>query len=457
MKITIDELFKHSYVLSCNKARLNLLYKNFERYKLPKPELFPAIVNKELGGKKCTSLSMAAIVKKAKADNWPFVLIFEDDAYPCRDVYNRLSIIDYPDNADIVLLGYHYTSINTKKSLWTQVNSKDMCYGSHAYIVMRSAFDKVIGIYTDDPYKSPDGIWAVEKHMCNTHILDKPLFIQYNRPNTTSNFNHSGYIYFGNNPNPPDGFERVKLNIRCIVTTRCASWGSLNKITKSYVENNVNFVKKCFIPTLENQSVKDFETVILRHPDVPQDWYNGLRGIKSPLNPRITTLAELDDDIKNKWNEYDKIVVARIDTDDFCYNNAAKDILDFSNTDTHDFVVTGYAHGLTMWVDRNAFLKFDPPNWPGSMSVFQGAIYDTSLGFDKFCNPNSWYHTNPNTVYPGGGTRQKFFRKLFDEKDAFIYVRHDGSTAESKQDQFSKTNTFALDPKLLKCRFGLQM
>ena len=116
MKIDIQDLFKHSYVLSCDNDRLRLFYYNFSRYSLPKPEWFHAIVDKNLGGRKCNSLSMAAMIQKAKDNDWPFVLIFEDDAYPCRDVYKRLSSLEYPDNADIYVLGYHNTCLD-KKSL----------------------------------------------------------------------------------------------------------------------------------------------------------------------------------------------------------------------------------------------------------------------------------------------------------------------------------------------------
>lgn len=47
-------------------------------------------------------------IKHAKKNNFPYVLVFEDDAYPCNDALDRLDryAMCIPADANLVLFGW---------------------------------------------------------------------------------------------------------------------------------------------------------------------------------------------------------------------------------------------------------------------------------------------------------------------------------------------------------------
>ena len=54
------------------------------------------------------SLSHASLVRLAQSLNLPFICIFEDDAYPSKNIINDLTSVltDLPDDIDVLRLGW---------------------------------------------------------------------------------------------------------------------------------------------------------------------------------------------------------------------------------------------------------------------------------------------------------------------------------------------------------------
>ena len=275
MKLTIDDIFKYSFVISIDQNRLNVLYKIFNANSLPLPIYFKGFVDKDLSGKKKCGLSHLAIVKMAKYSNLPYVAIFEDDAYPRKDIMQDLALelSDIPDNIGIILLGWNKLfSPSFQNAKMTQLETK--CYGSHSYIIFKSCYDAFITAYEQKTYNNHiDNIFEaiIQMNNCIMHT-SKPYFIQYSGYKSLNK--HIGYTLDGkDNYLPPSGF----LPIDTYFTDPFINKENLKQFVED-INLNTNNKKKCIIigsnPSLkkclaanyiDNDNSK-FKIRINRHP-----------------------------------------------------------------------------------------------------------------------------------------------------------------------------------------------
>lgn len=94
--IKLDE---NAYCLSCNLNRFHYLQKCFDVVGLQSPKLFPGVIVKN-GAQGCL-LGHIGIVMMARCMNLPYVVVYEDDAYPCLDVVSKFnSLIEELDTID---------------------------------------------------------------------------------------------------------------------------------------------------------------------------------------------------------------------------------------------------------------------------------------------------------------------------------------------------------------------
>jgi len=159
MTISVAELMSHSFVLSVDERRLRRFNRVFGQFGLlPLPEAYIGrkvdrsgveyAVNKHFVA---AHMSHFEICRLARKRDWPFVCVFEEDAYPCRDVVHRLSdhLIDIPDDAYIYKLGYVRFS---EEMMGLPCSGPIECVaerkycdhyfgGSHAYIVFRRFYE----------------------------------------------------------------------------------------------------------------------------------------------------------------------------------------------------------------------------------------------------------------------------------------------------------------------------
>jgi GR25 family glycosyltransferase involved in LPS biosynthesis len=155
--------------------------------------------------------SHIAIIKYAKANNWPFVCIFEDDTYPCENclelLINYLKII--PKNADLILLGWSSHRKNEKQIFdlaYNKITTWSIS-GTHSYIIFQSGYDDILNYFKNNPNAKADNKTFISVR--NSYVIDKPLFIQYNSSKSVVN-KHSGYIYYGDHTLPPIGFLPIE-------------------------------------------------------------------------------------------------------------------------------------------------------------------------------------------------------------------------------------------------------
>lgn len=194
----LDVLFKYSISISCDKKRATLQKIAFKYVGLPETTVFqaltpttiitntyqdtilltqflnyiqpihPTIVNNIITGKVdnkvCLSMSAKLAVFKAKLLNWPYILIFEDDAWPNKFVVDQLIngiiqlnniYIKHPE-VEVFIIGYnkllvkHCKRINYPIFFYVPRQDnyiyKTQFYGSHAYFIPNTAFDKFLGL-----------------------------------------------------------------------------------------------------------------------------------------------------------------------------------------------------------------------------------------------------------------------------------------------------------------------
>lgn len=208
-EISVNQLMENSFVISFNEKRINIMSQIFKQSCLKMPKIFPAFHNTDLSGPYNCILSHVALIRMAKALDLPFITIFEDDAYPCKQVYLKLKnlLANIPKEASLILLGWSNEAKPYGKQRFDQQFNKitRIISGSHAYIIFNKGYDKYLNIYQQNSTQTADGIFSLIE---DSYILNKPLFIQYS--NNTSMNKHYGYIFYGNNNNPPSDFKKIE-------------------------------------------------------------------------------------------------------------------------------------------------------------------------------------------------------------------------------------------------------
>lgn len=195
MNITIKDLLKHSFVITIDEKKFDWFKKVFKFHKIsPMPKRFQGTTLWYNSGKYNCYLSHREAILTAKKRKWPYVLIFEDDAYPVNGVVDEMQkcLEELPDECQVLSFGtiFLWDIQGEHGDFWRSYKS----YGSHAYVVFQSAYDKFIemldlGHEGDSAfYSRRDDIF----HKDSFFMPKKNLFIQYSDSNGVNN--SSGYV-----------------------------------------------------------------------------------------------------------------------------------------------------------------------------------------------------------------------------------------------------------------------
>lgn len=219
MSVTLEDFFSHSFVISIDDARLAEFYSVFREY-FPgckvMPRVFRGVKHAKLSGVDSGLASHAAVVRMAKSLGFPFVAVFEDDAYPCigaEGIFRRLlSRIPDPDGlCGIIQFGWIYRRGGTLTGVggWEsgdvsgpqyRILRGGDCCGLHSYVVPSRLYDRYITSMDSGSH------WSLLRRFGGAYLtLDSPVFIQHVRGESL----HTGvgYVYdrFGH-ATPPPGF-----------------------------------------------------------------------------------------------------------------------------------------------------------------------------------------------------------------------------------------------------------
>ena len=208
-QISFKQLMMNSFVISIDLNKYQLFTKIFTSTGLvPIPNMSVGCIDQNLKPfQRCTK-SHINLIKKAKSNNLPYILVFEDDAYPCINCSNKFEqyLKCIPKDASMVILGWsacqkrlqRFDQIFNKVTTWT-------ISGSHAYILFKNGYDQYLKFFANNKEgRADNNIYQAVK---NSYILSQPLFIQYSQ--TKSMNNHIGYIFYGDHDKPPQGFQTI--------------------------------------------------------------------------------------------------------------------------------------------------------------------------------------------------------------------------------------------------------
>jgi len=206
--ISLQDFFKNSFYISVDMERMrafrNIFSKMFffdENIKFP--NMFWGYVNSDLKPTYRCELSHASLIKLAKSMELPFVVIFEDDAYPCAFSENKIEELlnNTPDNAKMLILGYNKFKDSEKVNDYVSI-LKSWCWGSHSYMIFKDGYDDYLREYNKNSNHVADDFFGILK---NVYISNENLFIQ--RCSEKSMNGYSGYVYNNESQkNPPKNF-----------------------------------------------------------------------------------------------------------------------------------------------------------------------------------------------------------------------------------------------------------
>lgn len=151
-----DMLKKYSFVLTINDDKFNVFKKTSESYMGFCPKRFDGLPDKN-GPTSCCNNHLR-ILKIAKENNYPFVLVFEDDAVGKTDAVSKLIkyIKNIPVDCGVLALGgtgycgMPQNRFSIDPDGMFQLLLRGIVWGSQSYICFRRAYDYSIDNLTRD-------------------------------------------------------------------------------------------------------------------------------------------------------------------------------------------------------------------------------------------------------------------------------------------------------------------
>lgn len=221
----------NSYCITIDDNVYNKLTNRFKKVGLPipkkiygpTPDKLPHEIIDEYQTKEfslptiCCNCAHRQIIQLAKEMKYPYVTVFEDDAYPRKDVAEQLTnaFKVIPKDAGIILYGYNgikgYKPENVVQinDYWYRldpnVSGGIRTFGSHAYTIFENAYDMLLDNLYDKKIFYQDMALRINdfNKNLNTYFLKEYIFIQHsdnNRMNMTSNMNLYPRLYLDDYP-----------------------------------------------------------------------------------------------------------------------------------------------------------------------------------------------------------------------------------------------------------------
>ena len=246
--------------------------------------------------------------------------------------------------------------------------------------------------------------------------------------------------------------------IKHIIATRFLCFeGNLGEkvISKEYIDMGMHLMSQYLIPTLENQTNKNFELLVLVHPKLNLGVYKRkFTGMSDKLTINVIRFAKIDEYIAEAAKTAENLIVTRIDYDDLVWNGAVDDIQ--HRIGKAPLYIYGYNRGYA-WhegkIDLMAF--YQEYGKRGHMSIFQSCIINTSDEDITGIHPYKWNHTKPMESFAIKAIPQgKVLYEPNYTKDAFVWVRHENTSSGLIFPGYVKNKAY-LDKDEVKRIFGV--
>ena len=172
--------------------------------------------------------------------------------------------------------------------------------------------------------------------------------------------------------------------------------------TEDYIPNGIRVIKKYLIPSLENQSCKNFTFILMIGDKANITYIKSLFNFHNSFEKKILYQKEIKNYVRNITKGYDVLITTRIDYDDRIYYDAVNDVRKAININKPIFLY-GYNRGVYYFESDDKYYDYYQTfKNEGVMSIFISLI----IVLDKV---NDTY-----TVYDLGD--HQFIRKTLLEK-----------------------------------------
>ena len=222
--------------------------------------------------------------------------------------------------------------------------------------------------------------------------------------------------------------------------------------TKEYLKNGIRVMKKYLLPSLQQQSCKDFIWMLNVGDKANITNLKSLLNFDSPFKSIITYNRDHKNFIRKITKNIDILITTRIDYDDRIYWNAVNDVRRVVNR-TKPIFLYGYNRGFIYFEDMDVYTHFFMNyNNNGTMSIFQSLIIFMNKVNDSYTIYDLRSHTiarkNLLEKYKQFGLEKLDYEPAYIECEIpkFVWVRQNFSgTLKSFNKPITKAVHFNLD------------
>jgi hypothetical protein len=220
------------------------------------------------------------------------------------------------------------------------------------------------------------------KNLFKENIIKKECQSIFNQKinKTRKNIYNESY-YFTNNSLEKcyvSPFE-TDINIKHIIITRFLiqfydQYGYPKKLSdKNYIPNGIRVMKKYLLPSLENQSCKNFIWILLIGNNANKSLVQSLLNINYSFETKIIYKKNFKKYLMNISQGFDVLITTRIDYDDCIYYDAVNDVRKAVNINK-PFLLYGYNTGVYYFESEDKYYLYNYKNDKGVWSIFISLI-----------------------------------------------------------------------------------
>ena len=142
---------------------------------------------------------------------------------------------------------------------------------------------------------------------------------------------------------------------------------------KDYILNGFRVMKKYLLPSLENQSCKDFIWILMLGNKANITFLKSLSNFNNSFYWYIIYAKDLRKFLRNITKGFDILITTRIDYDDRIYYDAVNDVRKVINI-KRPILLHGYNRGLYYFELDNKYYDFEFRTINGAFSIFESLI-----------------------------------------------------------------------------------
>lgn len=231
------------------------------------------------------------------------------------------------------------------------------------------------------------------------------------------------------------------MKIKHFVITRFLSTKHLGLGDKIFdediIQNGIDYVNNFFIPSMNNQTNKDFEIIFIinNEHDIENSGIKKLRDINTDILCHILKDNEYFNFCKEQAKGYDWLILTRMDYDDLVKNTAAEEIQSMvKKNSNYDLFCYGYNTGYTLNLKNKNLYNFEKSSYykSGYFSIFESLCMNLKTVKNPI-NVYSCQHTHLKKEVEKKG-KAEYLRYMIPPDSTctnnFVWVRHENTGTE---------------------------